>query len=141
MTEDKARNLYQRWGGIVRFVLAKAHDEYTQRLLTEAANKCETKDIMSYHGTESAPDHISHKLMHLIIDEVWLSIFLFTCSYNCHKTAEKQETSTSTTSTTAPTAKINTARYQTYRIEVASDYVAQLLAGKSDFWICIILMC
>jgi hypothetical protein len=25
---------------------------------------------MTYHGTEAAPDHLSHKLMHLIVDEL-----------------------------------------------------------------------
>jgi hypothetical protein len=72
VSQDRANELYGQWGGIVRFVLAKSHDQYSQQLLKEAVGKCEAKDIMSYDGTEATPDHLSHKLMHLIVDDTGL---------------------------------------------------------------------
>ena len=81
MSEERAKELYDQWRGIVCFVLAKSHDLYSQHLLKEAVCKCKVKDIMSYHGTEAAPDYISHKLMHLIVDDTGLVHYFLLLSF------------------------------------------------------------
>ena len=94
---------FEKWGGIPRYVLEKANSERAQTDLDVALSKCTTKDIMTYTGAEGAPEHISHKLLHMIVQQ------------------------------DAPQKEHATSRlidmYSKYEIDVASDYVAKKLTG------------
>ena len=67
MSENQVNNLFTKWGGIPRYVLEKANSERAQVDLDAAISKCTTKDIITYTGSEAAPNHISHKLIHMIV--------------------------------------------------------------------------
>eukprot|EP00026_Physarum_polycephalum_P004352 Phypoly_transcript_04370.p1 GENE.Phypoly_transcript_04370~~Phypoly_transcript_04370.p1 ORF type:complete len:622 (+),score=82.74 Phypoly_transcript_04370:133-1998(+) len=101
VTQDKLNELHQRWGGIYRYVLEKANNEDNQRELDGAISKCTTQDILKYAGAEASMEHISHKLLHLIVEDEDM-------------VGEMQLTS----------------RYSTIHIDVASKYVTKRLTEK-----------
>jgi hypothetical protein len=47
----------------VCYVLEKANNNDDQNELEVAIQKCTTHDIMTYVGSEAAPEHISHELL------------------------------------------------------------------------------
>jgi hypothetical protein len=97
--------LTEKWGCIPRYVLEKAMREDDQNELAVAIDKCTTHDIMTYTGSEGVPEHISHKLLHMIIER------------DPPPRAEGEPQPTD--------------RYSTFHIDVASDYVAKRLTGIS----------
>lgn len=103
VTQEKLNELYAKWGGIVRYVLQKATNDTDQNELEVAIKKCTTRDIMTYTGAEAAPEHISHKLLHMIVER-----------YPPTKPIEQRKA---------------VDRYSTYFIDAATEYVAQKLAG------------
>lgn len=100
MSQDQVNDLFTRWGGIPRFVLEKANIKSAQTDLEVAISKCTTKDIITYTGSEGAPEHVSHKLLHMMVQR----------------------------DPPQPSTKQNE-RYSKYKIDVASDYVATQLIG------------
>ena len=64
-------------------------------------------DIMTYTGSEAAPDHISHKLLHMIVQRYPPAL-----SNEQHRPVD---------------------RYSTYSVDAATEYVAQKLAGNPTF--------
>jgi len=101
----RADKLYNKWGGIPRYVLDKANIKADQDELEAAISKCTTYDIMTYTGAEGAPEHISHKLLHMIVQ----------------RDPPSKEDGT-------PLEIID--RYSKYQIDVASEYVAKRLTEK-----------
>jgi Zn-dependent peptidase ImmA (M78 family) len=83
------------------YVLEKANNNDDQNELKVAIQKCTTHDIMTYIGSEAAPEHISHELLHMIVQRYPLT--------EQHKAVD---------------------RYSTYFIDAAMEYVAQKLAGN-----------
>ncbi len=107
VTQDKLDELYVKWGGIVRYVLEKANNPTDQNELEVAIQKCMTTDIMTYAGSEAAPEHISHKLLHMIVHR-----YPPTLSNEQHRPVY---------------------HYSTYHVDAATEYVAQKLAGNPTF--------
>ena len=104
MSQARVDALFEKWGGIPRYVLEKANIKSDQDDLDISISKCTTKDIMTYTGSEGAPEHISHKLLHMIVQR---------------DPPEMED------HTTPPLID----RYSKFEIDVASDYVAKKLTG------------
>lgn len=110
VSQAQGDSLFEKWGGIPRYVLEKANSERAQTDLDVAISKCTTHDIMTYTGAEGAPEHISHKLLHMIVQR------------------DPPEKEGHTTSQLID-------MYSKYEIGIASDYVAKKLTGMcSRFW-------
>jgi hypothetical protein len=102
--KDSVVELFAKWGGIARYVLENANKHTEQYDLIAAIRKCTKTDIMTYSGAEAAPNSISHKLLHLIVKR--------------DPPANKNH---------QPMPDI--ARYSTFHIDIASDFVADNLVG------------
>lgn len=106
VSQAEVDELYGRWGGIPRYVLEKANIKSDQDELDAAISKCETAHISTYTGSEGAPEHISHKLLHMIV----------------------QRDPPPLKDGTPDPLVMN--RYSKYQIDVASEYVAKRLTGE-----------
>ena len=104
MSQARVDALFEKWGGSPRYVIEKANSQDDQDDLDIAISKCTTNDVMTYTGSEGAPEHISHKLLHMLVRR---------------DPPEKEDQS--------PPRLID--RYSKFEIDVASDYVAKKLTG------------
>lgn len=116
VTQELTDELYRKWGGIPRYVLEKANKVTDQNELEVAISKCTTHDIMTYTGSEGAPEHISHKLLHMIVER----------DPSPHADGRPRPL---------------TDRYSTFHIDVASDYVTKRLTGISLYLFIMIMCC
>ncbi|CAI2188688.1 19541_t:CDS:2 [Funneliformis geosporum] len=64
LSSDDVRKLYNKWGGIPRYVLENTHNMEIQDQLQEAIDSCSEKIFKYIGGAESKKD-ISHKLIHI----------------------------------------------------------------------------
>ena len=104
MSQVQVDALFEKWGGIPRYVLEKANIKADQDDLNIAMSKCTNYDVMTYTGSEGAPEHISHKLLHMIVQR---------------DPPDLEDHS--------PPAVMD--RYSKFEIDVASDYFAKKLTG------------
>ena len=107
VTQDKLDELYVKWGEIVHYVLEKANNPTDQNKLEVAIQMCTMIHIMTFAGSEAAPNHISHKLLHMIVQR-----------YPPALSNEQRRP---------------VDHYSTYHIDAATEYVAQKLAGNPTF--------
>lgn len=103
MPQNTVDSLYDKWGGIPRYVLEKYDDWAAQKDLENAIIKCTRLGIITYTGYEGEDEHMSY-LLHIIV-----------------------QIEPPVREGTAPLA---TDRYCIYHIDVASEYVANRLTGK-----------
>jgi hypothetical protein len=58
--------LFDKWGGIPRFVLEKANEETQQSKLQEAIDACDESILIASIGKSETKQDISHKLIHIM---------------------------------------------------------------------------
>lgn len=105
VSQENVDTLFKKWGGIPRYVLEKANIQSDQDELEIAISKCTTYDVMTYTGSEGAPEHISHKLLHMVVQR---------------DPPERED----------GIPPQLTDRYSKFQIDVASEYVARRLTDK-----------
>ena len=65
VSEERALQLYSKWGGVPRAVLQKADDEVWQNTLEQAFSKCpKLGDILTKLGMVDAPKEVSNTILH-----------------------------------------------------------------------------
>jgi hypothetical protein len=67
VTEQEARDLFLRWGGVPRFVLEKAHVLSAQNGLEEALSTASLHDLIQTAGSLDMADSLCHRLMHFVV--------------------------------------------------------------------------
>lgn len=67
VSEEEAKELFGRWGGIPRYVLDFAHDVPKQATLDEAIARQSFVKIERFKGATKGKDDVSHKIIHLVV--------------------------------------------------------------------------
>ncbi|GAX79592.1 hypothetical protein CEUSTIGMA_g7033.t1 [Chlamydomonas eustigma] len=64
LTAGAVADLYEKWGGIPRFVLEKANDVPAQEMLENSIKQCSWVDVMSCVYSPETAKEVSHKVLH-----------------------------------------------------------------------------
>jgi hypothetical protein len=92
ITTQELINLYDMWGGIPRYILEFAKDSAIQLTLEKAIATSELRKVQSSIGEIDSPDEISHKLIHIIVGDDYLTTQIsFASVYVARKVAERYE--------------------------------------------------
>jgi hypothetical protein len=62
---ELANELFDKWGGVARFVLQYAHEESQQSLLTKALSSADLDTIIKCIGESDASNEVAHRLVHM----------------------------------------------------------------------------
>lgn len=88
--ETKVDELFNRWGGIARFVLQYALDDFQQRELASAIATKKLLEVVESHDDANVPATVSSKLIHLVATEDFgLDCYRFASEYVADKVFER----------------------------------------------------
>ncbi|KAJ1547754.1 hypothetical protein HK096_000228 [Nowakowskiella sp. JEL0078] len=69
INSDIAKDQFEKWGGIPRFVLQYAFDDREQSLLQSAISSVDLNILIHSIGNPEAPEMAAHRLVHMIVDK------------------------------------------------------------------------
>jgi len=85
LTEQEVQTLFDRWGGIPRYVLRNARREDQQDKLNQAFDKDTVKSVTSCIGKIGAGDNITHRLVHIHVENFVKMYYVFASAYVADK--------------------------------------------------------